>query len=343
MRDPLDAVVVGGTDHAECYARHLISRPDVRLTGMVESAGSPVPSRVGQIAADLGVAHLPDLAACPASTTIVVVATAPSLRSEAVSWALQTGRHLLVDKPVALVPSEARRFTQMAADAGSVATYVHRCLSPAILRARAAVDDGSVGLPRIAHAVFVSSHDAAETSMLSCEQYGGGEVSNFLGYVVDNLRFILGLNVESVYASGTSLTSPRHAAAGVESHGVISLLFERGVVVTAVVGRSAVSNVASAARFQLTIVGSQGAIRVDEARPDIDITVATDAERVSLSDRAGIDSFDGLLDDFFGAVREKRSPVRGLADGAASVDALDAARRSLASGQPEFVYSSQPE
>lgn len=107
-----------------------------------------------------GLAARPDAEALAADPGIdaVVICTPAETHRELVALALAHGRHVLVEKPVAHTPADARAIADLAAAHPGRLVMVGHCerFDTAYLDARRAVDDGEVGTPRFVSASRIS-------------------------------------------------------------------------------------------------------------------------------------------------------------------------------------------
>jgi myo-inositol 2-dehydrogenase/D-chiro-inositol 1-dehydrogenase len=340
----LGVLLLSGVRHQDVYARHLAADPRLRLVALAEEPAVPPAfrERGERLAAAHGLPFVADVEAALAdpAVEIVSVASEPARHARLALDALAAGKHVLVDKPVATRTDDADRLAEAACAARGRATYVHRLFAPQLLRARERIDAGAVGLPRLVsiHWTVAGGLDADDWEtpvILDPALSGGGELANFLGYPVDSLSWLTGLEPRSVYASTSSLGSAAHERHGVESLGVLTLELERQVVATVVVGRTTGPHPAGGV-FRIAVTGSHGAIVADEERPLLQVNgaarpVGGGATRAALT---------GLVDDFVRAVLEEREPLRSLADGARAVHVLEAAYESARTGRVVAVRPS---
>ncbi len=131
--------------HLAGYAAH----PDFEVAAVVE----PLPEGRERAAAALGDAAAvhADLDACIEAGGIefVDVCAPPAHHLAAIERAARAGLHVLVEKPLALDPTEAERALAVCASAGVALVVVHNWHHAPVFRAaREAVDKGAIGEPR---------------------------------------------------------------------------------------------------------------------------------------------------------------------------------------------------
>ena len=134
---------MGGGVHAPGLASH----PRIELCAIADVT-PPNLDRVGdeqEIPVERRFAEAEDLVALP-DLDLVVVATPPWLRKEPVLAALNSGKHVLAEKPLAAVPQDAWEMAEAAKRADRVLAMMHNYLFfPEFEAAKTAIDRGVVG------------------------------------------------------------------------------------------------------------------------------------------------------------------------------------------------------
>jgi predicted dehydrogenase len=343
-------LVASGVRHAADYVDLLRGTPDVQLVGIAEADDAPAGAREDgeRLAAEAGVPFrslAEGLAACDA----VVVCSEPTRHAALAVQALDAGRSVLVDKPAGVTAQEAEALEAAAALAPqAVLTAVHRLLSPAVVRARASIDAGGIGLPLGVHAEWIASGGLDGTTVerpeLVCDPAlsGGGELMNFGWYPLLALGHLTGLQVLEVTAFGGALFDGPHAGFGVEDSAVLSLLLERGVSATVTVARVPAGVSDEPVSSIVRVLGSHGHLVVDEAAPAIRVRSTGDAapSRRTIGGSAGGAALRACFAEFLAAVRGEGTVTLGPADITRVLRVLDAARASIATGFPVRVSPS---
>lgn len=144
-------------------------------------------------------------AALDAGVDAVTIATPPHTHAELVMAALETGKHVVCEKPLARDAAEARRLRDAARSAGVVALVgCEFRWSPAQALLARAVEDGLIGAPRLALftlLVPILADPAAEVpDWWARSDAGGGWLGAHASHVVDQIRDTLG-DFEAVSAS----------------------------------------------------------------------------------------------------------------------------------------------
>lgn len=241
-------------------------------------------------------------------------------RVEVVSRALRAGKHVLVDKPMALTSAECERIAAVAAETGLVCMPAyHQRFQPAVRSAREAVAGGKVGLPWNVQADFLVAGGGAVWPL--------GELLNFAPYATDAIQAITGLAVTEVYAiAGVNFQD----AAGPEDLVTLCLTHERGLTSTVVAGRTpAAAGVHGLSLHRYRISGSHGTLLADCTRPAAQVLTAAGARR----SWAGPGTVHRMLAELHAAVVAGRPAELGPADGVAALRLVEAARQAIATGQ----------
>ncbi|MBB5785446.1 Gfo/Idh/MocA family protein [Jiangella mangrovi] len=266
---------------------------------------------------------------------VVSVCVEPDRRADAVIAALQAGKHVLVDKPLALTAADAAKVAAVAAETGKVCLPAHhQRFHPMIAAARGAVAGGKVGLPWNVQADFLVAGGTPSPA---------GELANFAVYPVDVVLALTGLRVRRVYARLTT-----HWAEGAgDDFALLFLTHENGLTSTISVGRTnelADTRPAGLAVHRYRVSGSHGVLDIDASRPAVVLRrgeASSNTSGTGVGPRGRLSStwhgpstVDRLLDELHAAITAGRPPSPSAADAVHIAEIVDAARTSAASGQP---------
>jgi predicted dehydrogenase len=188
---PLRAGVIGvghlGQHHARLYA----SLPGAQLVGIVDQSGEraqAVADRHGArvfCTADELLQHI----------DVVSVATPTSGHYAITKACLQAGKHVLVEKPIAVTPSEAHELVQLAKERGCCLQVGHsERFNPVMALMR----------PHIGRPLFIECH------RLSSFSERGTDVDVVLDLMIHDLDLVLSFNpgpIEEVRAAGVTVLS----------------------------------------------------------------------------------------------------------------------------------------
>lgn len=192
MRGPVGVGLIGAGVISETYLENLTAFPDVRVLmvadldverAKAQAARHHVP-RSGTVA---------DLLADP-EIELVVNLTIPAAHVEVGLAALDAGKHVWAEKPLALDRASGRKLLDRARERGlRVASAPDTVLGAGLQTARRAVDEGRIGTPRTALALFQtpgpeSWHPAPEFLF----QAGAGPLLDIGPYYLTTLVHLLG-------------------------------------------------------------------------------------------------------------------------------------------------------
>jgi predicted dehydrogenase len=136
----------------------------------------------------------------------VLVATPPEEHAGAAMAALQAGRHVLLEKPVATSVEDAEQIREAAQVEGRVlaAGFNQRC-HPRFQQLRRRIASGELGELRSIRVRWSSSAGLGTRGWLGYRSRGGGALMDLGSHVVDLWRFLSGDELERVEASSTSV------------------------------------------------------------------------------------------------------------------------------------------
>lgn len=136
----------------------------------------------------------------------VYVSTTNELHRDQTIAAIQAGKHVLCEKPLALTLEDARAMVDAAKAAGVVMGTNHHLRNAATHRAmRDAIAAGKIGKPlgaRVFHAVYLPPH--LQGWRLDKPQAGGGVILDITVHDADTLRFVLNDDPVEAIALGQS-------------------------------------------------------------------------------------------------------------------------------------------
>jgi myo-inositol 2-dehydrogenase / D-chiro-inositol 1-dehydrogenase len=270
----------------------------------------------------------------------VIVALPPALHADAAVAALQRGKHVYVEKPLATSATDGARVLDAWKGTGLTAMmgFNYR-FNPVVREARARVAAGEVGALVAARTVFATPTRAL-AAWKQRRSTGGGVLLDLAVHHIDLVRYLLGADVATVFAELRSIRTEDDAALlqlGLTNECRVQCLFS----LTAV-DDDRIEIYGSAARLTLDryrslrveVIGGAGggAIGGAVARVAGELTALPHALaklRAPLQDV----SFPAALTAFIGAVRERTSVTPDLRDGYRALAVIEAAERSARSGQ----------
>lgn len=250
---PIGIAVVGYGYWGPNIVRNVLERPELRLVALCESdrdqaelfrgrnAGVTVYESIGQALDD------PQVEA-------VAIATPPRTHADLASRALEAGRHVLVEKPLATTSAEAASLVEMAQSRGLVLMPGHTFLySPPVNTVRDLIRSGELG----------DIHFVTSTRMNLGRYQVDGVVWDLAPHDLSILLYWLERPIERVVASGQDVFRD-----GVPETAFITLCFEGGAKANIQISWLAPRKVR-----QTVVIGSRRMVHYDDTAGDEAIRV----------------------------------------------------------------------
>ena len=224
---PVGVALIGsgrmGSFHAVTLAQRL---PGVRLAAVAD----PAPGAAERLAARLGMASAytdPAHALADPTVDAVVIAAPARFHAGLIVAAAQAGKAVFCEKPAALSLSDLDRAIEAVQAAGVVLQVgFNRRFAPDWVAARALLDDGTLGTPRVLRSVtrdpggFDPSRVAPDTIF-----------NETLIHDFDTLRFLNpGAEAVEVYAVADALVEPEWRDRGLLDTAMVTVRFDNGAV-----------------------------------------------------------------------------------------------------------------
>jgi xylose dehydrogenase (NAD/NADP) len=176
--------------------------------------------------------------------------------------AIEAGKHVLCEKPIALNEGEAQRMVDASRSAGVhlAEAYMYRN-HPRYERIREIIKSGEIGEIRGIHSTFTFNNAGDKSNVRYRKEWGGGSIYDVGVYPISAARLLLGTEPEAVTVH--ALISPEHDNVDMMASGVLE--FPGNIALTFDCGMWA------AFRNTLEVLGSEGRIEVPEAfigKPD---------------------------------------------------------------------------
>ena len=207
---------------------------------------------------------------------LVSIVTPVVTHCEMTLAALDAGKSVLCEKPMAMNADEARRMTDRAREVGGLALIDHELrFLPGRLRMRELIRDGAVGRIRHARLTFRSDSraDADKAwNWWSDEKQGGGALGAIGSHVVDGFRWLLSTEVSEVVANLATHIRARRDRDGqvrevtTDDEANLLLRFADGEFTEGATGNASMSLVESGQpEHRLEVFGSSGALAIEES------------------------------------------------------------------------------
>ncbi len=151
---------------------------------------------------------------------LVCITTPPSMHREMVLAAIEYGKHILCEKPMAMNVAEAEEMTNAAAGKPVLALIDHELrFQPGRLAAKTVLASGKIGKVRHVKTIFQAPHRGDPSlpfNWWSDAAQGGGALGAINSHIVDSLHWFLGTSVSSVYCQLHTNIKERR-----DSHGAV--------------------------------------------------------------------------------------------------------------------------
>lgn len=240
--------------------------------------------------------------------------------------AARAGVHVIQDKPMSTSRSECDRLVEAVEQSGVRFLMWNRNGIPAVWKARQQIEQGAIGRPIAVHADFYFAKDAGPPKGTRQPGYppinwlahqiashvdgsdGGlgrepmGELAVEGIYPLGYIRMLTGAEAVRVFARSTAHFHQAHADNGVEDLASVTLEMERGIVATLAIGRIGLASHPSGGEIKLRILGTEGALVINEARPDVGLYYRNQPAKEARQRRVANENDFLLADDFARAI-----------------------------------------
>jgi predicted dehydrogenase len=313
------------------------------------------PERAASVAQEFGIEHVAndwrELVERD-DVDLVSIVTPPATHMEITLAALERGKAVICEKPMAMNAVETKRMTESADKAGVLALIDHelRFLSSR-RKMRAMVHNGEIGNVRHCNYVFRSDYRGVlgNWDWWSDETMGGGTLGAIGSHAIDSFRWLLDTEVSEVCCVLSTHVAERPDKSSGTMRSVTSddtvrmlLRFAESALAKGATGATSLSVVESGKlQNQLEVYGSSGALMVEEdgalwhspAGSGMWRSVAVDHDPIApgMRDSSWSRGFTIFSKAIIGALREGRNTVENSATFEAGHRAqlvMDAARES---------------
>ena len=317
------------------------------------------PNRARAFAERYGVQPFTDVSRMIAELGVqaVVVATPHPVHAGPAVEALESGAHVLVEKPLAASLADCDAMLAASRDAGvKLGVISQRRLYEPVLRMRAAIDAGKIGRPSLGTAVILGWRDEAyyqsDPWRGKWKEEGGGVMVNQAPHQIDLLHWLMG-PVEELFGYWENLN---HPYVEVEDTAIAVLRFKNGGLGSLVLSNSQKPGI----HGKVHVHGANGAsvgVQTDGGamfiagmssvlEPPVNDLWSVPGEEAMLQawqaeDRVTFEAVDAAThyhllqeQDFLRAIIEGRDPLVTGEEGRRTVEIFSAVYRSQRDGKP---------
>ncbi|MSP12676.1 MAG: Gfo/Idh/MocA family oxidoreductase [Chloroflexi bacterium] len=195
-----NVAVIGVGGIARVHMKTLNQIPDVRLVAIMDADQE----RANSTASEFGTQAVPDYRAAIEAADVVFLCTPPHIRREIAIAAAQAGKHLFIEKPLALTLEDADAMIAAARDGGvqMMIGYVLR-FTPSFRKLRELLKEGVLGELKSCMTQRYSYLNYAKSAWMNSPEMSGGIVLEFLTHDIDWLSW-LGGHPQMAYAAATT-------------------------------------------------------------------------------------------------------------------------------------------
>lgn len=240
----------------------------------------------------------------------VLICSSTDTHAQFIEEAAEAGKHIFCEKPIDHDLQKIDRALEAVEKAGvKLQIGFNRRFDPSFKRVRDAVSTGEIGTP---HLVRITSRDP-EPPPIDYIKISGGIFLDMTIHDFDMARYLIGSEVDEVYATGGVMVDPAIGEAGDIDTAVIVLRYTNGAIGVIDNSRKAIYGYDQ----RVEVFGSGGGIVVSNQTPDQ--AVLSDADGVHTSKPLHFfierytESYIAELQEFIDSVREDKTPsVTGL-------------------------------
>ena len=248
---------------------------------------------------------------------VVSIASPVHLHHPQTLRALESGCHVLCEKPVGRTPGECREMTRAAREKGLIfGAALDKRFSPVFQRAHELIRSGGIGTPRFFRVHWTATVQAWPGSFRAKRETGGGAFQDIGSHFIDLCAWLMGAEVSSVQGHMHIYDPIRE----VEDHAVAMLGLAngcRGIIETGWIGPRALD---TTHLEEVWVYGSNSVIKATGARrlepPPLHVfDCESKAWRIENPDydviHFGCYQYKRMVDEFVDCVRTGRAFVPG--------------------------------
>lgn len=326
----LGVAVIGCGFQGAIHAGNVARSQRANLISCVDVDGD----RAASVAAAHGAErHGADISAVWSDTEIdaVVIATTTHTHHELALAAAGHGKHMIIEKPMAITVDECLEIEQACEAAGVVAALGYKFrFTDAVKAAREAVPSPGI---LVAQTLYDPSPPGAN-AWVNDRALSGGRMVSSLVHSVDLLRFLSRDEVVKVSAEGTLVGDD---LLGEPNTSTATLLFRNGAIGSIVHGTAGASGILSTWSFQAATAGANATIHDHGRRLSLHREGGADTTVVDPVEDPFEAGTSQLFEAFAAAVSGEDVEIPGPRDGTLSLLISRCVEESISSGQPVVV------
>lgn len=323
--------LIGAGQIGKVHAQNLASRvPNARLVGIADSNIEAAKS----VAAITGVTDVETdytLLLRKEEINAVIVATPTFMKSQIVRAAIEAGKHVFCEKPIAITLREADEFVKMAGRAGTkVQIGYQRRFDPSYMRMKKAIDAGELGTLLLLRS---NTRDPPQkVAGWADPKVSGGIFLDTSSHDYDIIRWLSGSEAVNVVADGVTAAYPELKGLGDQDTTMTIIRLSNGAL--AYVDACRVSVYGYDIRAE--VIGTEGAAIMDMGRNSEAHLMKKSWESNEFSywyTERFEEAYRAELEGFAAAILTNEEPRVTAEDGRAAVELGLAAKKSMQEGR----------
>ncbi len=200
--------VLGAGRIGQVHARAIASVPGAELVAIAEPFEAP--AKAAQAAFGCAIRSIDEIAAA-GEIDAVVICTPTDTHADLIEKFVRAGKHVFCEKPVDLDVARVKAaLATVKAEGGTLMVGFNRRFDPDFMALKAAIDAGRVGEVEM---ITITSRDPGAPPA-EYIKVSGGIFRDMTIHDFDVARWLLGEEVETVYAAASVLTDPKIAELG---------------------------------------------------------------------------------------------------------------------------------
>ncbi|MBN1640208.1 MAG: inositol 2-dehydrogenase [Anaerolineae bacterium] len=316
-----------GTLHAEHLAYRIPDANLVAVADVVAEAAQRCAARFGIPTAT----NDPQALLARAEIEAVVICSSTDTHAQLIVDAAAAGKHIFCEKPIDHDLARIDHALQSVAAAGvKLQIGFNRRFDPSFRRVRDMVAEGKIGTP---HILRITSRDPAPPP-ISYIAVSGGIFMDMTIHDFDMARYLMGSEVEEVFAVGDVMVDPAIGEAGDVDTALITLRFANGAIGTIDNSRQAVYGYDQ----RVEVFGSQGMVCAENNTADRTVYSSAEGVRSALPLYFFVERYTEAyiaeMKAFIASIQHDTDPPVSGPDGRAPVVIAHAAGRSLREHRP---------
>ena len=253
--------IIGAGRIGRLHAEHLTHRiPRARVLAIADLIAEAAQRCAAQFHVPKAPAHYEEILNDP-EIRAVFICSSTDTHADLIAEAAQAGKHIFCEKPIALDLAAIDGALASVAKAGvKLQIGFNRRFDANFRRIRERVQAGDIGRP---HILRITSRDPAPPP-IEYVKVSGGIFLDMMIHDFDMARYLIGDEVEELFAVGSVMVDPAIGEAGDVDTAVVTLRFAGGVLGTIDNSRRAVYGYDQRAE----VFGSEGMICAENLTPD---------------------------------------------------------------------------